>query len=107
MPFFNRFHEDILQNYLPFFQRKLKLSKKILFPKQGKVYIILAGYVGVYEHHHYNIPNIVSFYQEGDIIGCEEKDNNLSCKVNIWFVCNSDVEYICLGKSKFNEMWKK
>lgn len=52
------------------------------------------------------MPDIVSYYTEGDIIGCDDKDNRLGQMPDIWFVALTDVELISVPREQFNHMWK-
>lgn len=53
-------------------------KRKIVFPKSNEVVVIAAGTILVQDHiSKLEQPDIISYYGEGDIIGFEEKDNNL------------------------------
>jgi hypothetical protein len=62
-------------------------DKKVLFPRPDEVYIITAGYIAVYDHRlKFNLPEIIAYYTEGDVIGCNEKDDYISLYPGIWYV---------------------
>ena len=64
------------------------------------VLIIVAGHIAVYDHRQkFNQPDIVAYYSEGDIIGCDDKDNHTSENPDIWFVTLINVEIIEIPKT--------
>jgi len=66
-------------NLIDDFKLKKIEDKRVLFPRTDKVYIITAGYIAVYDHRQkFNIPEIIAYYSEGDIIGSSERDNYIS-----------------------------
>lgn len=74
-------------------------EKNVLFPKHDEIYIITAGYIAVYDHRKkFNMPDIIAYYTEGDIIGFAEKDNFISTNPDLWFVSLSPVEYIKMSR---------
>lgn len=53
----------------------------------------------------FNEPDIVAYYSEGDIIGCEDKDNKISFNPDIWFLSLTRVEYVAMNESDFIDLW--
>lgn len=54
-------------------------KSKVIFPSQDQVFILTAGHCAVYDHRQdFRIPDIIAYYTEGDIIGCDDKDNHIS-----------------------------
>jgi hypothetical protein len=93
--------------FLPQFIPKFIEKGTSIFPANNEVLILVAGNIIVYDHRKkFNWPDIVAYYNEGDIIGADDKDNHLSLKPDIWFVTATNVEYISVNKNVFNELWK-
>lgn len=64
--------------------------------------IITGGHLRVHDHSKkYDRPDIVAYYSEGDIIGCDDKDNKLSFRPEIWFVCLTKVEFLEMNENEF------
>jgi len=62
-------------------------KEKLINPNADEVYVIISGSVQVFDHSkNYEKPDIVSYYTEGDIIGCDHLENNLSNKANVWLI---------------------
>lgn len=79
---------------------------ELLFAKKGEVYIITGGHLTVFDHSKkFNEPEIVAYYSEGDIIGCNDKDNKISFNPEIWFLSITRVEYVTINENDFNELW--
>jgi len=54
-------------------------------PDKNSIYIIVAGHSIAFDHRKiFDKPRILSFYGPGDIIGDENKDNNISGSSSIW-----------------------
>lgn len=59
----------------------------MLYPPHDDVLIIVAGTVVIYDHsENFTQPKIVSNYKNGDIIGCEDLENYISYKPDLWFI---------------------
>lgn len=79
----------------------------MIFPEPNEVFLIIAGHVVVYDHTKtFNVPDIIAYYNQGDVIGCDDKDNKTSARPDIWFATQTPVEYVSIHRDKFKDMWR-
>lgn len=79
----------------------------MIFPEPHEILIIVTGHVVVYDHtKSFNQPDIIAYYNQGDIIGCQDKDNKTSMRPDIWFATQTQVEYVTIQRDKFKDVWK-
>lgn len=106
LPFFKRFPATVIDRFLGLAEVRYKEKNNLMFAKKGEVFVITGGHVQVLDHSKvFSEPEIVAFYSEGDIIGCDEKDNRISFHVDIWFLALTRLEYLVFNEGDFNELW--
>ncbi|KAL4495636.1 hypothetical protein ABPG72_014105 [Tetrahymena utriculariae] len=107
LSFFKRFAVQLLKKSLPYLEHKLLEKEKLINPPDDEIYIIISGCVQVFDHSkNYEKPDIVSYYTEGDIIGCDQLENDLCKKPNVWLISQTPIEYIKMNKNMFFDLWK-
>ena len=85
-------------------------SSKIIFKdKQSEenVFIIINGVIQVKDHScAIETPKTQSQLSEGDIINPGDLDGNQQNNYQIWFKCETPVEYIMMRRNIFQSFWK-
>ena len=72
LSFFKRFQVKQLYEVIDRLQFRTFEKNQVIFPVQDYVYIIVAGHCAVYDHRqNFEMPDIIAYYTEGDIIGCD------------------------------------
>ena len=51
-------------------------------------------------------PKSLAHLSEGDLINPGSMDNNLLANYQVWFKCETPIEYISMKKSHFEQFWK-
>ncbi|KAL4467256.1 hypothetical protein ABPG72_010063 [Tetrahymena utriculariae] len=106
LSFFKRFPAQTIVNFLPYLELRYIEKSELLFAQKGEVYIITGGHLTVFDHSkQFNEPDIVAYYSEGDIIGCDDKDNKISFHPDIWFLSLTRVEYVAINEIDFIDLW--
>jgi signal-transduction protein with cAMP-binding, CBS, and nucleotidyltransferase domain len=85
LKFFDRFSDRDLEQMLDMSALKVLDEGDVILPEKDRVFIIVNGTCIVYDHRlTYDEPEIVNFYQMGDIIGEHRLDEGLFCRPEVW-----------------------
>lgn len=103
--FFKRFAEKDIAKALPGMTVKQHKYGQFIFP-DNNVAVILAGSVEV-NHHADTVSKagLIGKFSAGDIIGFELGDGGITCNVEAWIKCISNVEAIWMSSADFAELW--
>lgn len=78
-----------------------------MFIKQNRVYVIVSGNIIAYNHKaNFTKPLINCYYNEGSVIGFEEKDNKITVDYNTWLFSSTNVEYLSVETTVFQDLWR-
>jgi hypothetical protein len=72
---------------------------KVIFVRDDLVHIVVSGYVVIRNHDEtFMPPKILAKMGPGSILGHEGIDDGLSCLIETWIVCMTNVELIHLPR---------